>query len=99
MVNFGKSSKVGPDGMPFTFGRTSFLLSLNVDWFQPYKHTNDSVGVIYLVLLNLPRSVRYNIENVILVGVIPGPKEPSLVLNSYLAPLVKELNDLWKYQW
>ena len=66
-----------------------------MDWFQPYKHTNDSVGVIYLILLNIPQSFRHNIENIIFVGVIPGPKEPLLTLNSYLAPLVQELNELW----
>lgn len=31
----------------------------------------------------------------ILVGVIIGPKEPSLHLNSYLHPLVNELKRLW----
>lgn len=31
----------------------------------------------------------------ILVGVIPGPKEPKLNMNSYLTPLVEELHELW----
>ena len=31
----------------------------------------------------------------ILVGVIPGPHEPKLNINSYLQPLVAELNKLW----
>ena len=71
-------------------------LLLNVDWFQPFEHFTYSVGVIYLVLLNLPRSLRYKRENVILVGVIPGPAEPPLNINSYLAPMVSHLLDLWK---
>ena len=69
---------------------------LNVDWMQPFKHTIYSVGVMYLVLMNLPRSERFKRENIILVGVIPGPCEPKLNINSYLSPLVDELLVLGK---
>lgn len=72
------------------------LIINNIDWFQPYKHVNYSVGAIYLVILNLSRNVRYKRENMILVGILPGPKEPSRDINSYLQPLVDELLDLWK---
>ena len=71
------------------------LLMLNVDWFQPFEHFTYSVGVICLVLLNLPQAVRYKRENIILVGVIPGPSEPPLNINSYLSPLVSNLLQLW----
>ncbi|KAK3744047.1 hypothetical protein QZH41_011920 [Actinostola sp. cb2023] len=67
----------------------------NVDWFQPYKHTNYSCGVIYLVIMNLPREERFKVENVIIAGIIPGPSEPKLNINSFLQPLVNELIDLW----
>ena len=30
-----------------------------------------------------------------MVGVIPGPKEPELHMNSYLQPLVEDLKKLW----
>ena len=30
------------------------------------------------------------------MGIIPGPHEPKLTINSYLEPLVAELNLLWK---
>ena len=49
---------------------------LNVDWLQPYKHSQYSVGVLYLSILNLPSSERYKLENIIVVGCIPGPSEP-----------------------
>ena len=52
--------------------------------------------MIYLALLNLPQNIRYKRENIILVGIIPGPAEPSIHINTYLAPLVNELLDLWK---
>ena len=51
---------------------------------------------MYLVILNLPRSIRFKRENVILIGVIPGPCEPSLSVNSYLSPLVSDLLELWR---
>lgn len=64
---------------------------INVDWFQPYKHINYSVGAIYIVILNLPRHLRYKRENVLLVGIMPGPCESKHDINSYLTPLVNEL--------
>ena len=70
----------------FTFG-----LMINIDWFQPFKHTPYSVGAIYLTIMNLPRNIRFKRENVILVGLIPGPHEPSHNINSFLDPLVDEL--------
>ena len=48
----------------------------------------------YLVILNLPCAIHFKPENVIITGIIPGPKEPKN-MNSYLRPLVKELHALW----
>ncbi len=45
--------------------------------------------------MSLPRKDRFLQENIILVGVIPGPKEPSLLMNSFLKPLVEEFKKLW----
>ena len=83
------------DGQPFLASPHNLGLILNIDWFNPYKHSPYSVGAIYLVVLNLPRTERYKVENLILVGIIPGPSEPPLNLNSYMEPLVEELLQLW----
>lgn len=83
------------NGTPFLSAPHNLALMLNIDWFRPYKHTPYSVGVIYMVVNNLPRSKRFKKENVILVGIVPGPSEPPLHMNSYLKPLVDELNTLW----
>ena len=83
------------NGERFLSTACTYAFILNIDWFQPYELSMYSVGVIYLVLLNLPRSVRYKRENVVLVGVIPGPTEPSLLINTYLHPLVMDLLQLW----
>ena len=81
---------------PFLASPGNLAFSLNVDWFQPYKVTQSSVGVLFLTILNLPRSVRYNRQYTILAGVIPGPNEPKRDINTFLDPLVKELTDLWR---
>ena len=74
----------------------NYALMLNLDWFQPFDHTNDSVGVLYMTVLNLPRHERFRRENVLLIGIIPAlGKEPSDV-NSFLEPVVKELKELQK---
>ena len=73
----------------------NYLLTLNVDWFSPFDHGCYSVGAIYLTVQNLPVSVRNNPDNIILVGIIPGPTEPHLTLNSYLAPMKEELLQAW----
>ena len=64
------------DGRPFLDLPNNIALALNIDWFNPYKHTQYSIGAVYLTILNLPRTLRYKIENTIIVGLIPGPKEP-----------------------
>lgn len=87
---------LNPDGIPFLSVPCNYDFQLNVDWFNPFKHTKHSEGAIYLTILNLPREIRFLQENVILVGVIPGPKEPSLLMNSFLNPLVNELQRLWQ---
>ena len=39
--------------------KRSLALMINVDWFQPFKHCTDSLGAIYLVIMNFPRRERY----------------------------------------
>ena len=81
---------------PFLGSPRNYAFMLNVDWMQPFDHTPYSLGVLYLVLMNLPRSERFKRENIFLVGIIPGPNEPRNNINSYLFPLVDELIELWE---
>ena len=83
-------------GKEFLSKKYNLGLMMNCDWFQPFDHSTYSVGVLYLVILNLPRAIRFKPENILIAGIIPGPSEPSYTeINSYLRPLVKELNSLW----
>ena len=45
-------------------------------------------------MLNLPRNECFKEENVILVGMIPGPQEPTKHINSFLAPNVHDMKVL-----
>ena len=83
------------NGSAFLAAPHNIGLMMNVDWFTPFKHTPYSVGAVYLSVMNLPRSKRFLKENMILFGLIPGPNEPPLNINSYLEPLVEELKVLW----
>lgn len=76
--------------------RYTLGLLLNVDWFQPYKHVQYSTGAIYISFLNFPRSLRYCNGNTFVVGLLPGPHEPKLHMNSFLENIVRELLLLWK---
>lgn len=91
----------GRDGRQF--GRQTeegrYVFSLSIDFFNPFtnKQAGKSVsfGVISVVCLNIPASMRYKPENMFLAGVIPGPKEPRLTLKHYLSPLVDEFLTFW----
>ena len=91
-----------PDGQSFRstidVGRYSF--SLCVDFFNPLTNKQAgkkiSIGIISVVCVNLPASLRYKAENMFLAGVIPGPNEPPLTaINHYLTPLVDEFQSFW----
>ena len=83
------------DGQPFLSEEGNLALMMNMDFFQPFKHVQYSLGAIYLTVLNLPRDVRNKRENMILVGLIPGPHEPKHDINSFLKPFVDELLMFW----
>ena len=72
----------------------SYGLMLNLDWFQPFKHTTDSVGAMYITIMNLPRNERFKRENVILLGIIPAMDHEPPHVNAFLQPLVAELQEL-----
>ena len=79
------------NGQPYLSQAWNLALMMNFDFFQLYKHTTYSVGAIYCIIMNLPRTMRYKTDNVILVGLIPGHHEPRHNINTFLEPLVNEL--------
>ena len=67
----------------------------DLDWFCPYKHiSNFLVRVFLLVVLNLPKHIRFRSENVIICGIIPRfIHEPPT--NTFVTPPAKELKKAW----
>ena len=92
---------VGADGKPFirrdgSEGR--YVFSFCMDGFNPFqlKQAGKRASVIgmYMICLNLPPGERYKLENMFLVGIIPGPHEPKKEeINHLLSPLVDDLID------
>ena len=64
---------------------------MNIDWFEAFERGIYLVGAIYLIVQNLLKKERYKPENIILVGIIPGPNEPKLNINSFLTLLILNL--------
>ena len=69
---------------------------INLDWFQPFESSVYSCGAIYGVICNLPRETRFKKENMLTLGLLPGPNEVRLhKINHYLSPIVDELIEFW----
>ena len=83
------------NGEPLLASPYVYAVIINIDWFQPFKLTQASIGAIYLTVLNLPFQTRFKRQNVILLGIIPGPSEPARDINQYLRPFVDELSELF----
>ena len=65
-------------------------LGLSTDGFAPFKRHTKMAWPLLLVNYNLRPEIRNHLENLIGVGVIPGPKKP-VDFDSFLWPLVQEL--------
>jgi hypothetical protein len=92
------SSLENPDTRFFTneTADSNLGIMINLDWFQPFDSSVYSSGVIYGVICNLPREVRFKRENMLYLGLLPGPNEVKLhKINHYLSPIVDELLEFW----
>lgn len=91
----------GQNGAPFCSSQDArYVFSLCVDFFNPFTNKQAgkkaSIGIISIVCLSLPASLRYKPENMFLVGIIPGPSEPPLTaINHYLTPIIDEFVEFW----
>ena len=85
------------NGTPFLAKARNYAFMLNFGFFQLMKHSKDnSVGVFYLALLNLPRAERFKWENIIVIGIVPSLDKEPKDLNQFLEPAVDELKALSK---
>ena len=67
------------------------------DGLNPYAHekTSYSMWPIFLIPLNLPHHMRMKVGSMLLMGIIPGPKEPN-DLDPYIDIVVDDIMDLSK---
>ncbi len=65
-------------------------LSLSTDGFAPHKHHKSTAWPLILFNYNLPPDVCFHLDNILSLGVIPGPKKPADI-DSFLWPLIQEL--------
>lgn len=75
------------------------MLSLNADGLNPHNRGNKSVYVVFITVLNLPRSKRHLAKNQLLYAVIPGVdnhKCSTAQLEQVLYKLVEELKILYQ---
>lgn len=68
------------------------------DFYNPFSNKQSgkkcSMGVVLMACLNLPPDVRYDLKNIYVTAVIPGPKEPTLEhINSFMQPIAEDLEE------
>lgn len=70
----------------------NLAFSLSTDGVPLYKSSKISLWPVFLVVLNLPREVRMNAENIILCGLWVGPCKP--LMSVLLQPILKTLREM-----
>jgi len=68
-------------------------LSETCDGFQIFEQRTDDCWIILLINNNLHPHIRVKKENLLVTMIIPGPNYPK-DFNSFLYPLIKELQEL-----
>lgn len=68
-------------------------LGLSTDGFAPFKKRKHTCWPLILFNYNLPPEIRFLIQHIICIGVIPGPKKPK-DFDSFLWLIVEELLEL-----
>src|SRR6266498_3629957 len=64
--------------------------------YQDYELHIYIIMIITRASINLPRNIRFKRENLLTLGLLPGPNEVSLhKINHYLVLIVDELEFLW----
>lgn len=73
--------------------RTDIFLVFSTDGFQVYKKRKGTATVVAALCLNFPPDLRYMINNIITIAVVPGPREPTC-LESFLIPFYREIESI-----
>lgn len=84
-----------PVNPPATYFQDSrdIALGLSTDGYGIFGHGHATAWPLILFNYNLPPEVRFHSDNLLALGVIPGPNKPA-DMDSFLIPLVEELFQL-----
>jgi len=74
-------------------------LGIFADGFQPFEGVAHTLFAVILVCFNLPQEVRMREENLHILTLIDGPKEPNAKFQQYVKPIVDELLEFWDEGW
>ena len=80
-----------------TFGHQYFddhrdiVLGLSTDGFAPFNRRKSTTWPIILFNYNLPPEIRFHVNQIVALGIIPGPKKPQ-DFDSFLWPFLQELH-------
>ncbi|QRV81791.1 Transposase family Tnp2 protein [Ceratobasidium sp. AG-Ba] len=72
---------------------TDVALGLSADGVGPFKTRKRTCWPLVIFNYNLNPAIRHRLENLLCLGVIPGPNEPT-ELDTFFEPLVDELEQL-----
>lgn len=91
----GKRVRINGETLDDTYfsSPTDVALGLSTDGFGPFKSRSHQCWPLVLFNYNLNPKIRTRLENLLCVGVIPGPNTPK-ELDSFLEPLISELESL-----
>lgn len=70
-------------------------LGLSTDGFAPFKRRKNTAWPLILFNYNLPPDKRFHVDQILALGVVPGPKKPHDI-DSFLWPAILELLELAK---
>ena len=86
---------IGDEELPrwFFSDPRDIALGFSTDGFGPFKRRNKTAWPLIIFNYNLPPKERFQKENIISLGTIPGPNKPG-DMDSFLWPLVQELLQL-----
>ncbi|KAJ3494279.1 hypothetical protein NLJ89_g10843 [Agrocybe chaxingu] len=65
-------------------------LGLSTDGFAPFNKRQKTAWPLIIFNYNLPPDLRFHVENIMALGIIPGPRKPKDI-DSFLWPFMQEL--------
>ena len=91
----GERVVVGDRRLPHNYfsDHRDIALGFATDGFAPFKRRKHTAWILLVFNYNLPPEQHFQKDNILCIGIIPGPKKPWNA-DSFIHPLVRELLEL-----